>query len=214
MLDLSASRIISDLSLTQKTNYQFTLETSYGLSVQINRDAIQRTTVITSFKQSTTLNSDIKPQTSDASRENRSTTDSQPSSYKYRLFPDWGTGFLWYDTEWPGTPEGENLVMEDEILARYGSAFSEAYEEWVARYTKAFREQRCDCGSGEHPFPDVAERKAWVLDGMMLAAWLCHQSDVESVEYSPDDATVLFEEKKGLGATLGRFLKEIDKYLT
>lgn len=31
----------------------------------------------------------------------------EPPGYQYRAFPDWGAGFIWYDTAWYSTPEGE-----------------------------------------------------------------------------------------------------------
>ena len=79
-------------------------------------------------------------------------------SYKYRLFPEFEAGFFWYDVTWPGNPDDEYMVDEDEVVERYGNAWWSAYEKWMDRYQKAFKEQECDLGSHEHPFPDMGER--------------------------------------------------------
>lgn len=58
----------------------------------------------------------------------------------------------------------------------------------------------------------MTERKAWVLEGMMLATWLCLQPDVESVVYSPGGEKILFE-KPGLETGLRSFLEQLNKHI-
>ncbi|KAI1425002.1 hypothetical protein F5Y12DRAFT_397992 [Xylaria sp. FL1777] len=194
------AQIISDLPAIQHT------ETPYGLTIQINQDTAETPlTVSLKNKSPSTGNSQDSPALLNKKADG--------PGYKYRLFPDWGTGFLWYDTAWQGTPQGEYPVDDDDILERYGDEWRSAYDKWVSQYTNAFTQQKCDLGSGEHPFPDMRERKTWVLDGMMLAVWLCLQPDVEGVEYSPDAEKVVFQ-KQGLETTVRLFLEELDKYLT
>ncbi|KAI1110332.1 hypothetical protein F5Y14DRAFT_429476 [Nemania sp. NC0429] len=206
MPSLEYTEIAALLYTTKQNRFNFSLETPYGLTIQINQDLTQ-TSLIASLKKNTL--SDDSLQDSGAALNQ----DVKSAGYKYRLFPDWGAGFLWYDTAWHGNPEDEYPVDEDDILARYGNAWSDAYEIWVDQYTEAFSKQECDLGSGEHPFPDMTERRAWVLDGMMLATWLCLQPDVESVEYSPGGEKILFE-KQGLETGLRSFLEQLNKYLT
>ncbi|KAI1363703.1 hypothetical protein F5Y08DRAFT_340410 [Xylaria arbuscula] len=208
MANLNSPQIISDLATTQHTKYTFTLETPYGLAIQIDHHTDDKALTISLKDVSSRLSSDSQsPSTT--------TTDQETTtpSYKYRLFPDWGAGFLWYDTTWSGNPEGEYPVMEDDIEARYGSAWHNAYEKWVDHYTEAFGKQGCDCGSKEHPFPDIGERKAWVLDGMMLAVWLTLQPGVESVEYEPSAKKLVFL-KQGPESIVTQFLEELEQYLT
>ncbi|TGJ80932.1 hypothetical protein E0Z10_g7839 [Xylaria hypoxylon] len=206
MPGLDSVQIISDLSATQHTQYTFALETIYGLTIQINQHTTE-TTVTASLKNDSQGNGNSQ----DSGALLNQTTESP--GYKYKLSPDWGTGFLWYDTAWNGTPEGEYLVGDGDMLQRYGNAWNNAYNTWADQYTNTFSKQECDRGSGKHPFPDTRERRTWVLDGMMLAVWLCLQPDVESVEYSPDAEKVVFR-KQGLETTVRLFLTELEKYLT
>ncbi|KAI0478261.1 hypothetical protein F4859DRAFT_51994 [Xylaria cf. heliscus] len=206
MPGIDSAQVMSDLSTTQHTKYQFALETPYGLTIQINQHTSE-TTLTISLKNNFSSN-----ETSQSSCESQNPKPEDPG-YKYRIFPDWGAGFLWYDTAWHGTPDGEYLVDEDDVLKRYGNEWSNAYNAWTAQYTNAFSKQECDLGSGKHPFPDMKERKTWVLDGMMLAVWLCLQPDVVSVQYSPDAEKVVLQ-KQGLETTIMLFLGELDKYLT
>ncbi|KAI0391902.1 hypothetical protein F5Y17DRAFT_385842 [Xylariaceae sp. FL0594] len=239
---LNAAQLISDLTLIQTANYNFTLETPYGLVIKVNQDAIQKsTTVSTSLKQNGGTQDSVdddSQKTSDAPRhENESTpsniddnaqqvsgesshqntaddTHSPSYNFKYRLFPEYLAGFLWYDPFWPGNPEDEYEVPEDDILARYGQVFTDAYDEWIDKYDAAFLEQGCDTGSGNELFPDLAERKAWILEGMMLAVWLAQQVGVESVKYSTASEKVVFDAKNGLDATVAQFLADLDRHST
>ncbi|KAJ3579026.1 hypothetical protein NPX13_g1546 [Xylaria arbuscula] len=182
MANLNSPQIISDLATTQHTKYTFTLETPYGLAIQIDHHTDDKALTISLKDVSSRLSSDSQsPSTT--------TTDQETTtpSYKYRLFPDWGAGFL--------------------------CAWHNAYEKWVDHYTEAFGKQGCDCGSKEHPFPDIGERKAWVLDGMMLAVWLTLQPGVESVEYEPSAKKLVFL-KQGLESIVTQFLEELEQYLT
>ncbi|KAI0967906.1 hypothetical protein F4678DRAFT_444888 [Xylaria arbuscula] len=199
MPGLDISQTISDLYTSQH------IETPYGLVIQINQHTPE-TPLAISLK--------TKPQTSGNAQQSAALDEEADGpGYKYRLFPDYGTGFLWYDTTWHGTPEGEYSVDDDDILERYGEEWCSAYDAWVSQYTDAFTAQKCDLGSREHPFPDIKERKTWILDGMMLAVWLCLQPNVESVKYSPDAEKIVFQ-RQGLEATVKLFLGELDKFLT
>lgn len=81
------------------------------------------------------------------------------------------------------------------------------------RYTAAFEKQECQLGSDNDTFPDMEERKAWVVEGLLLACWLSLQSDVEDVEYSPNEEKVHLN-MDSLGVALLSTLEELDKFLT
>jgi hypothetical protein len=191
MSGLDTAQIISELHNTMRDTCKVSLETSYGLVININPDA--------TF--AAILKSDISP------------NQNAGKHYKYRMFPDYGAGFLWYDSSWNGNPEGEFEVDEDDIPERYGSLWNNAYNTWVDKYTKAFEKHELHHGSHKQPFPEVGDRKSWVLEGLLLAIWLCLQPDVDSVEYAPDREKVMLQ-KQLLGPTLQLFFKDLEKYLT
>ncbi|KAH9897131.1 hypothetical protein F4778DRAFT_744479 [Xylariomycetidae sp. FL2044] len=204
MADQTPPYIIADLVAIDHIKYTFTLETSYGLRIQFNQDPPEKDLII-SLKHGSPSNPHPEPTTGNAGAER--------PGYKYRVFPDWGTTFIWYDTSWHGNPEGEYPVLEEETAERYGPAWDGAFQTWVDRYTEAFSKQECHLSStDQHPFPDMRERKTWVLDGMMLAVWLSLQPDVASVEYSPAVEKVVFQ-KEGLEAAVLSFIEGLDKHL-
>ncbi|KAJ8130368.1 hypothetical protein O1611_g3260 [Lasiodiplodia mahajangana] len=206
MPQLDVTPIISNISATQRTqNTEFALklvlQTPYGLLISINQNA-NKTSLLTGL---------LNVSMSDGSLQDPGTTPADKTEspgYKYRLSPRWGPGFLWYDTEWHGTPRGEYMVDYETLKARYGKAWSDAYDAWTSRYIKAFVEYTLDPEWQHHPCPALMESKTWALDGMMLAAWLCLQPDVESVEYAPGFEKVMFQ-KEGLVETMKSFLEHL-----
>ncbi|KAK8123136.1 hypothetical protein PG984_011806 [Apiospora sp. TS-2023a] len=71
---------------------------------------------------------------------------------------------------WPGNPKDEYTVDEDDLVERYGDAWNKTYDDWMDRYTAAFEKQELHLGSyNATAFPDLEERKAWVVEGMLLA---------------------------------------------
>lgn len=222
--------IISDLTIgSHATKYNFTLETPYGLIIQVDHCAEQAAEATLSVglrRKNESPSNDQTPISDESSRHNESPSNDNPQQsgarlgkktespgYKYRVFPDWGAGFIWYDTAWHGTPEGEYLLNDDDMLERYGDAWMSAYTTWGDHYMDSFAKQECDVGSHKHPFPDMTDRKKWVLDGMMLVVWLCLQPDVISVDYMPDAKKHMFK-KDELEANVRAFLEDFDSYLT
>jgi hypothetical protein len=192
MSSLKKEQIIPELYNAMRDTCKATLETSYGLIIQISPDSSS----IANLKGPVLVTQD---------------TDTQ--GYKYRMFPDYGTGLLWYDSSWNRNPEGEFEVDEDDITKRYGQQWHNAYDKWVDKYTKAFELQEAHLGSYKQPFPEITERKSWVLEGLLLATWLSLQPDVCGVEYMPQGKKVVLQ-KQLLEPTLQLFFKDLDKYST
>ncbi|KAI0148721.1 hypothetical protein GGR57DRAFT_227919 [Xylariaceae sp. FL1272] len=156
-----------------------TLETSYGLVLGISAQGI----VYAKLK-------DGAPQASNTVYSQKT----KESGFKYRLFPEYGAGFLWYESSWPGNPEKETMVDDDDLEARYGKPwYGDAYQPWVDRWQDSFKTNCNDKGDFQaHPFSNAEEEKAWVLEGMLLAVWLSLQPYVASVEYTPHATTNVF----------------------
>lgn len=70
--------------------------------------------------------------------------------------------------------------------------------------------KRCDKGSHEDPFPDIAERVAWKVQGFFLACWLVLQDDVAQVTYESSGYYYLIK-KDNLEMMLQKFLFDIDR---
>jgi hypothetical protein len=164
---LDAGRIISELLLTLGNVCIVSLQTPYGLIIEI--------------KQDTTLTARLQDGRAFSSTSSQDTTK---PGLKYRMFPDCGTDFMCYDSSWGGSPKGAYIVDEEELTERYGGLWCDAYDAWVEK-------QEVHFGSQKQPFPDIRKRKSWVLEDMLLATWLCLQPDVDSVEYAPDKEKVI-----------------------
>ena len=205
---MTGAQVISQLFTALGGTCKITIETPYGLAIESSPD-----NTLTAKLNNDTDQEPPRADANDTSPVSTSDQDTSKPRLKYRIFPDFGTGFLWYDIKWSGNPVDVYQVDHDELPERYGNSWYTTYELWVEKYTRAFEEQEVHLGSDKHPFPDMEERKAWVLEGLLLATWLCLQSDTESVAYSPDDKKVILQ-RDSIGTTLRLFLEELDQYLT
>ena len=195
MADPDVVRIFDRLCIALDGAFKITIETAYDLL--ISTDAAG--TFIVTLKNGTP-----QPTTSSVGGEEKKL------GYKYRIFLDWGTGFVWYDSSWPGNPDGEFEVDEDDLKKRHSAKWLQSYHSWKSKYEQAFEEQKCDKDSGQDPFPDDARRKTWLLQGMMLACWLSLQGDVESVEYQVTDVSFCVQ-KDSIGITLKSFIQSLEE---
>ncbi|KAH9897132.1 hypothetical protein F4778DRAFT_744481 [Xylariomycetidae sp. FL2044] len=207
MSSANSAHIVSELAAVGHVQYNFTMETPYGLIIRLSQGSHEEDTLTIRCK---------TPPPADGNSAAATSGNDRPSSdrpgYKYRLFPDWGTTYLWYDTTWHGNPEDEYSVDDDDLHEHYGKPWNDAYDAWMSEHHDAFVKQECHLGSHEHPFPDMQERKSWVLRGMMLCVWLCLQSDTASVEYSPGAREFVFP-REGLEEAVRLFMGEFDEYL-
>ena len=130
--------------------------------------------------------------------------------YRYRLFPDWQTSYLWHDNYEPLYSLGNTHIDADVIEDRYPT-LAPLYFEWQEIYETAFERQKCHLGSGKEVFPGVHERVAWEAEGLLIACWLALQDDVEKVEYKPSKAYRL--ERGWMEGELLRFLGDMEVLL-
>ena len=191
----------SDPNQTPGSDTAEFLETKYGLRIDI-RDAESP-----KFKVSNT--SPQSPRTQSSPR------------HHYRLFPDWQTSFFWRDTskkevnnaaatadDEDEDDEFESPEIDDQVIeARYPTLWP-YYETWRQTYETAFEKQGCHLGSGAEVFPDVVERIAWDVEGLLMASWLALREDVAGVEYFPREKKFHLE-KGGLEEELPGFLGSV-----
>ncbi|KAI1268580.1 hypothetical protein F5Y18DRAFT_235342 [Xylariaceae sp. FL1019] len=199
MPDPKNAQIISDPFPLLKDRYHVTaemLETSFGLVLYISAEGIIHAKLKDGDIQASNT---VYPQ------------NTKESGFNYRLFPEYGAGFLWYESNWPGNPEKETMVDEHDLETRYGKSwYADAYQPWVDRWQESFKKNCNDTGDFHaHTFSTVDEEKAWVLEGMLLAAWLSLQPYVASVEYTPHSTANLFRSEH-LEKDIQSFLNRLD----
>ncbi|KAF9873183.1 hypothetical protein CkaCkLH20_09346 [Colletotrichum karsti] len=131
--------------------------------------------------------------------------------YSYAIDPDYGTSFLWYSQGHPGNPEGEFHIELEAVKDRYSASWCNAFREWGERYSKAFKAQECDLGSGNSVFPAVEERRNWDAEGAFLGAWLALQDGVDNVTYQPIEEEFVLR-RDGIETVLGQILADISAH--
>ncbi|KAK1723460.1 hypothetical protein CaCOL14_008029 [Colletotrichum acutatum] len=124
----------------------------------------------------------LKPQLNERPEPRKEYGPSLPG-YKYYIWPDYGTNFMWYTYGWPGNPEGGDPVDDDELQERYPEAWFNAYTNWWEQYTEAFKAHGLDQGYDNPLFETAEEESLWNMEGALLAAWLALQDDVHAVNY-------------------------------
>lgn len=207
------------LLASSRRPFRITFEADYGLIVESLPDG----------SLNVKLNSSLVAVKPPAEQEKSSESDGKPtpSGYKYRIFPDWGTNHLFYDSSWPSNPPDALNCEEEEILQDHKGKtdeaalklWLEAFNAWGKRYDDAFDTEVNATGDfSREEFPDIEARKAWTLEGMMLAVWLALLPGVDGVEYSPHSKTVVFSAsghgESSLNDTVQSFLKDLDTHLT
>jgi len=131
--------------------------------------------------------------------------------YRYRIFPDWQTSFLWHDPEWLKDP-GDDCEVEDETIESLYPALAPFFFAWREVHETEFEKQECHLGGDAEVFPDVRARVAWETEGFLMSCWLARQNEVESVEYSPDSKTYRVE-KDTMCLELQKFLGDMESLL-
>ncbi|KAK8069908.1 hypothetical protein PG994_006524 [Apiospora phragmitis] len=146
MIALNATQVLVQITNSLSDISKVTLETSYSLVLVIDSD-----------KSLTLHQTTAKKPGLDGENDGLPNPDPDPEhkqlGYKYRVFPDYGAGFVWYDPAWSGNPKDSSMVDEEELQERYGDAWNKAYNSWMDWYTAAFQKQECHLGSHNHPFP-------------------------------------------------------------
>ncbi|OAX82788.1 hypothetical protein ACJ72_02860 [Emergomyces africanus] len=133
------------------------------------------------------------------------------AGYAYRLFSDWQTSYLWYDLLWLQNPTDESHIDETTIEDRYPS-LAPFYLAWRDSYEKSLEQQGCGRGSGLDPFPEIADRVTWEVEGFLIACWLVLQDDTDRVTYTILTGTYQID-KKSMNSILQQFLIDEDNIL-
>lgn len=178
------------------------LDTKYGLRLNFKNGQITTVHIVPTPSQPV-----IDPPTTKPHTTNKVLLPPQSPKpcYSYRLFPDWQTSYLWYDTP---SAEGHVHVDEDDISSRY-PALAGYYFAWQEAYESAFKKQGCHLGVPAEVFPDAHDRAAWEVEGCLIACWLALRGDVEKVKYQPTKKAYLLK-KHEVGDVLKGFLKDVD----
>ncbi|KAL2163258.1 hypothetical protein VTH06DRAFT_5314 [Thermothelomyces fergusii] len=131
--------------------------------------------------------------------------------YQYCIWPDNKTSSIWCQADWEGNLAGETHVGKADLKERYGDAWERAREAWVNKYTRAFEGHECHLHSSGGPIFSPKEQKAWIIEGVPLAAWLALRPGIDNVEFwNRAGARIGLLEKKSLGATLAPFLERLE----
>ncbi|KAK4152635.1 hypothetical protein C8A00DRAFT_34665 [Chaetomidium leptoderma] len=202
MADPKTINILSALTRTEDVVSRVMIETTYGLILETTADG----------------GFDVRCRLSKPADNGQSASSppepapAQPGhGYRYYIWPDYKTSFVWYKTDWAGNPGDETHVDQDDLKKRYGEAWERARDAWVDKYTRAFEAHECHVQSYQGPiFSTPDEQTAWTTEGVLLAAWLALQPGVDSVDFHDDGgACVCLLEKNGLAVTLASFLKNL-----
>lgn len=131
------------------------------------------------------------------------TTDNQPISTEsqrhYRIFADYGTDFLWRNTNDPDYTEDNTYVEAEEALSDLPPAVFQSYDAWVDTYTSNFK-TRCDIPGdySAHVFVDATDEISWNIAGYLLAWRIAMDPHIGSVEYSAGNEKYLLRIGEGM----------------
>jgi len=190
-------------------------ETKYGLRLEICRRSNNYLIEICDSSPNAKPSPDLSEDTTI-----ESTSPSVPKSvgayqtgrrYRYRIFPDSHTSFIWYDPDPEWLKDHDCTVEEETVESRY-PALAPFFFAWRDVYETEFERQECHLGSHAEVFPDVRARVAWETEGIFMSCWLALQNEVESVEYSPRPKSYRIE-KDTIGLELQKFLGDMESLL-
>lgn len=219
MLESSQFEYLNLLASASTVPFKITLETGYGLIIELHPDArinaiLNGSVVSTAFKEK-----QIKL--------HREASNSTASGYKCRVFPSWGSSHLFYDSSWPFNPPDMLNCEDEEILQDHKDKINEAalerwleaFNAWGKRYDDAFDTELNATGDlSREDFPEIEARRVWTLEGMMLAVCLALLPGVDGVEYSPHSKKVVFSAsghgERSLSDIVQSSLKELNTHLT
>jgi hypothetical protein len=197
MADTKPLMLLSTLAQSENAVSRLLIHTTYGLIVEATADGAL----------------DIRLSDGHIREETSQRLKAGQPGYRYDMWPNYhNESFVSYKSDWPGNPAGETDVDEHVLKERYGKPWAKSFESWVGKYMRAFEAQECHLGSQKDPFPDRKEEAAWILEGLLLAAWLALQPGVDAVEYDDDLCTSTCTlEKTGLSATVAKLLDKLSR---
>lgn len=132
----------------------------------------------------------------------------------YRIFPDYGTDFIWKNESDPYYSREDTYIESSDALSSFPSSILEFYDSWVDVYSDNFKTRCEDTQDYSAPvFATVREEIAWRIAGYLLAWRVAIADEVGSVEYSPGKGRFILERGKETEATVA-FLNEQLELLT
>ncbi|KAE8553138.1 hypothetical protein TMatcc_007438 [Talaromyces marneffei ATCC 18224] len=146
------------------------IETTFGLNLKIRKDF--------NNKQHFFAKLDI-PSLETASQDIQSASS---SPRYFRIFPDYGTDFIWLDKN---DPEYDQCYIDPEdAFSGLPKSLAADYDAWVETYTTNFEERFEETGYfPAQTFPTVVEEVAWNVTGFLLAWRIVLAPYVGSVEF-------------------------------
>lgn len=140
------------------------------------------------------------------SRPPLSTKPAQPGELPrhYRIFPDYGTDFIWRspdDTEEEN--DEESYVEAEEVLSSFPPLALKLYNAWVDCYCDYFKtrlEHTTDYTA--NVFLSVSEEVPWKVAGYLLAWRIAISPQIGSIEYSAGHSTYLIEKGNETSVTV------------
>jgi hypothetical protein len=174
------------------------IATKYGITIELDRSFSVRSITLSSPK--TAPSPSIPPlPSSEVPNTDPPTGTPEPkppsSLYRYRLFPDWNTSYLWYDSTWPQNPEDAYHVDIEEIEKRFPALYP-YYVAWQEVYEVTFKEQGCHLGGTDPVFKHKEDSDIWLLEGFLMACWIALKEDVDQIEYKPVEVAYVLRKGK------------------
>lgn len=125
----------------------------------------------------------------------------------YRIFPEYGTDFLWRAEE-DISDDQQGYTESEEELVSFPSSVLEVYNAWVDEWSANWEKRIKDTQDYHAPvFSDRIEQVAWNVAGYMLAWRIVLGPGVGSIEYTPGSTDYLLERGKESAVT-ERFLRD------
>ena len=169
------------------------IEATFDLITKIKSGANKQSFFVAIDVPSTTEKPHEAPATTEGHSSGESPDDAQTLRH-YRIFADYGTDFIWLNTNDPEYAPENTYVEAQDVLASSPQEVFQNYDAWVETYSQNFK-TRCEetQNYSANVFVTATEQVAWQVAGYLLAWRIAKSSKVGSVEYSPAKEKYLLE---------------------
>ncbi|KAJ6043638.1 uncharacterized protein N7446_001835 [Penicillium canescens] len=191
-----AWRSPAEKPLTESDKNSALVETNFGFVLKITNAVEEQQSEPTTVEMST-----HEPPISTTSVSTTIFTPTE-SPRHYRIFADYGTGFIWRDPDDLRSDEGDCMLEAEEVLSSCPLSVLESYDAWVDTYTGNFKERR-DKTQNYHAtvFPTTSSEVAWNVTGFLLAWRITMASEVGRIEFSAGCSKYFLEKGKETSVT-------------
>lgn len=126
---------------------------------------------------------------------------------QYRIFPEYGTDFIWRAVE-DITEDVQGYTESQDELVSFPPSVLEMYDAWVNQWSTNWEKRIQDTQDYHAPvFSDRIEQVAWNVAGYMLAWRIVLGPGVGSIEYKAGSTNYLLAQGNELTET-ERFLED------